>query len=204
MTYQNCRFSRFAINGWQYGQSFPTGVFFKKQREFLVDPIECHEQAIVVNASPDEKTFRTADTGVGIHIFMKRKCPDDISENEFKYRIKCSDKGKWTCTCEHFKNNKEKCCKHINACIDATLWEKEHDNLIINERGLNWRPKTTTYDFGNGIRYTYPGYTEIVTKMEPTQVQENAESQFHQYVSGQSFHDFSKPLNSINYHSFNK
>jgi len=196
---QNCRFSRHARNGWQYGQPFPKEDFFNKQREFLVDRIECHEQAIIVNASLDDKRkFRREDTGDGIHVFKKRKCPDNISKNEFKYRIKCSDTGKWTCTCEHFQNNATACCKHINACIDTTLW-KEGDKLIINERGLLWRPYTTTYDFGNDIRYKYPGYTDIVTKIEPTSVQ-NAESQFHQFVSGH----FYKISNSRNYHSFNK
>lgn len=201
---KNCRFSRHYRSDWQYGQPFPTedlSELFEQQMKFHVDPIECHENAIIVDIPDTEKKFSEVDDGSnGIHVFYKK--------NGIKYIVEYNNDGVWTCTCEHFKHHRKRCCKHINACIDAILWEKGK-NILVEERGLKWQAYTTTYEvvnYKNNEReyHTYPGYIDIVQKIE---IHENAESQFHQFVSSNSHHNFVKidlENSSTNYHSFNK
>ena len=216
---KNCRSSRHYRSDWQYGQPFPSREFpdedfsklFEQQMKFHVDPIDCHEQAIIVDipgpGKKFEKNYRELDDGNnGIHVFKKNK---QKIKSGIIYIVKYDNNEKWTCTCEHFKHHRKRCCKHINACIDAILWEKGK-NKLVEERGLKWQAYTTIYEFvnnkknGENIIYTYyPGYIDIVQKIE----NENAESQFHQFVSSNSHHNFVKidlENSSTNYHSFNK
>jgi len=218
---KNCRSSRYYRSDWQYGQPFPSREFpdedfselFEQQMKFHVDPIDCHKQAIIVGIPGTGKKFEEnyreldKDDGKnGIHVFKKNK---QKIKSGIKYIVKYDNNEKWTCTCEHFKKYNNACCKHINACIDAILWEKGK-NKLVEERGLKWQAYTTKYEFvnilseNNIIDYTYPGYIDIVQKIE---IHENAESQFHQFVSSNSHHNFVKidlENSSTNYHSFNK
>lgn len=201
---KNCRFSRFHIGDWQYGQPFPTedlSELFEQQMKFHVDPIECLKNAIIVDIPDTEKKFSEVDDGSnGIHVFKIK--------SGIKYIVEYNNVGGWTCTCEHFEHHRKRCCKHINACIDAILWEKGK-NILVEERGLKWQAYTTIYELvnykNNEREYrTYPGYIDIVQKIE---IHENAESQFHQFVSSNSHHNFVKidlENSSTNYHSFNK
>ena len=209
---KNCRFSRHYRSDWQYGQPFPTedlSELFEQQMKFHVDPIECFKNAIIVDIPDTEKKFSEVDDGSnGIHVFKIK--------SGIKYIVEYNNVGgltndgglTWRCTCEHFEKYNNACCKHINACIDAILWEKGK-NILVEERGLKWQAYTTTYEVvnykNNECEYhTYPGYIDIVQKID---IDENAESQFHQFVSSYSHHNFVKidlENNSTNYHSFNK
>lgn len=209
---KNCRSSRHYRSDWQYGQPFPTedlSELFEQQMKFHVDPIECRENAIIVDIPDTEKKFNEVDDGSnGIHVFKIKSGIKYIVE--YNNVGGWTNDGVWTCTCEHFEHHRESCCKHINACIDAILWEKGK-NILVEERGLKWQAYKTKYEFvnisseNNIINYTYyPGYIDIVKKIE---IHENAESQFHQFVSSYSHHNFVKidlENNSTNYHSFNK
>jgi hypothetical protein len=212
---KNCMSSRHHRSDWQYGQPFPSAQFpdedfselFEQQMKFHVDPIDCNEKAIIVGIQGTgkefEKNYRELDDGNnGIHVFEKKK---QKINSAIKYIVKYDNNEKWTCTCEHFEHHRESCCKHINACIDAILWEKGK-NILVEERGLKWQAYKTKYEFVNisSENNYYPGYIDIVKKIE---IHENAESQFHQFVSSYSHHNFVKidlENNSTNYHSFNK
>ena len=202
-----------------------------KGRQFLVDPIDCQPQAIVVGASADERTFRQQDNGRGVHVFtkwitegrvkqwkhqrnwdemvasgqhaMELDEPDDplsgvrmdgTEQRGFKYRVNCDEQGAWTCTCKHFEHNNTECCKHINACVDAVVWE---ENMLVDDRGLDWRPYTTIFNFGD-LERTFLGYTDIVEEVNIVEEVDDpylpSESQFHQFVSDPMHHFLQAPV----------
>ena len=210
---ENCRSSRVSKNDWQSGQPFPTQSALWG-RQFLVEPIACDPQAIMVSVPTETEAFRKRvinDDGVQYHVFTKWITKNRVDEWKkkrdwgemvasgnyamegidplsvrmagsrdvgFKYRVNCDEQGVWTCTCKHFEHNNTECCKHINACVDAVVWE---ESLLVDDRGLGWRPYTTIFNFG-GLERTFLGYTDIVEEVERV-----AESQFHQFVSGQLY-----------------
>lgn len=232
---ENCMSSRVSKNDWQSGQPFPTQSALWG-RQFLVEPIACVPQAIMVSVPTESEAFRKRvinDDGVQYHVFTKWITKNRVDEWKkkrnwdkmvasgkyamegteplsvrmvgsrdvgFKYRVNCDEQGVWTCTCKQFEHNNTECCKHINACVDAVVFE---ESLLVDDRGLGWRPYTTIFNFRGGKRLTFLGYTKIVEEVDrvaESPFHQFAESQFHQFVSGH----FDKISNSRNYHSFNK
>jgi hypothetical protein len=245
---ENCMSSRVGIEDWQYGQPFPTALSALWGRQFLVEPIACAPQAIMVSVPTESEAFRKRvinDDGVQYHVFTKWITTNRVDEWKkkrnwdamvasgnyamegidplsvrmfgsrevgFKYRVNCDEQGVWTCTCKHFEHNNTECCKHINACVDAVVWK---ESLLVDDRGLGWRPYATTFNLG-GLKdtlrlkdtkpLTYLGYTDIVEEVDTYLP---SESQFHQFqrhlpharprAAPDTYHQY-----VTNHHSFNK
>ena len=70
---KNCWASRVSKNDWQYGQDLPEQMFWRG-RQFLVEPIACVPQAIMVSVPTETEAFRKRvidNKGVQYHVFTK-------------------------------------------------------------------------------------------------------------------------------------
>lgn len=88
----------------------------------------------------------------------------DNNSTGFKYRVTYQPGPQWTCTCTHFKTHNKKCCKHINACIDAS----------IDPQCFTWLKQSCQFVFKDRTRQ-YPGLNDIVTEITPDTVESGSD-----------------------------